>query len=321
MPDESTRPPTVGRMNLAYLVFDVRRLNAWTHFASAMLGLAPAESSSEDGMGYRLDRATQRLVFRPGKADDIAAIGIELENEAALERLRLRLGVAGVRIEAVDGPTARARQVSRLLAFRDPEGLLIEAVVGLQDSSRPFESPLFPDGFHSDDTGFGHAALAARDMGCMERFYVHTLGFAVTERVTARVGPLNVRGVFLHCNRRHHSMAILNVPQRRRLNHFMLHARSIADVVRAYDRAKALRVPLSLDLGQHASPDGTVSFYGRTPSGFDFEIGAGGREIRPEGWQELTQSRMGMWGHRPTLGRRLRAASDVIATQLFPARG
>lgn len=55
-------------------------------------------------------------------------------------------------------------------------------------------------------------------------------------------------------------------------------------------------VPLTLGLGQHPDPDGTFSFYGQTPSGFDFEIGAGGREIELDGWQERAADKTSAWG-------------------------
>jgi hypothetical protein len=45
-------------------------------------------------------------------------------------------------------------------------------------------------------------------------------------------------------------------------------------------------VKLSLGLGQHPAPDETFSFYAVTPSGFDFDVGAAGKEIELEGWQE-----------------------------------
>jgi catechol 2,3-dioxygenase-like lactoylglutathione lyase family enzyme len=197
----------------------------------------------------------------------------------------------------------RAGAVDAKLVFRDPQGTRIEAAVPLEPAA-------------AADSGFGHAVLATRDLPAMERFYVDVLGFAVSERLATRVGPLEVRGVFLHCNRRHHSLALLALPQRRRLHHLMLEAASLADVARAYDQARAGRLPFSLDLGQHPDPDGTLSFYVRTPSGFDFELGAGGKEIEPSGWRELAQSTSSSWGHRPTLGLKVRAAANLVAAAL-----
>lgn len=306
----------IGRMKLGYLVLEVRRPAAWHGFAKEILGLQPAGANPDGSTGYRLDGAAQRLVLREGPADDLAAIGLELADEAALGELRQRLARAGVDAAEGDGSLCAARRVSRLLAFEDPEGTRVEAALSPQQASLPFASPHFPGGFGSEATGFGHAVLVARDLGAMERFYVGTLGFGVSERLAARVGPLDVRGSFLHCNRRHHTLALMALPETRKLHHFMLESRSVVDVLRAHDRARTHRVPLSLGLGQHPDPDGTVSFYGRTPSGIDFEIGAGGREIDPRGWRELTSHTTSSWGHKPTLGLQLRAARGMLLSRL-----
>lgn len=305
----------IDRLKLAYLVLEVRRVNAWQGFMAEILGLPAAHTNADGSLGYRLDRAAQRLVLQPGRADDVAAIGLELADEGSLAELRERLAGAGVRTAEADRAACKARRVRRLVAFHDPDGNRLEAVLGMESALEPFTSPCFAGPF-GNATGFGHAVLAPRDLAASEAFYAGTLGFGISERLCARVGPLEVQGVFLHCNRRHHSLALMALPQRKKLHHFMLEASSMADVVRAHERARAHRVPLSLSLGQHPDPDGTLSFYGRTPSGFDFEIGAGGREIQPLGWRPLAATSTSSWGHKPTLGLQLRAARGLLAARL-----
>ncbi|HKU98906.1 MAG TPA: VOC family protein [Vineibacter sp.] len=303
-------------MKLAYLLFDVRRPDRWADFATRTLGLPHGAANTDGSQGYRLDDAAQRLIVRAGKADDLAALGLELADDRALEALATRLAAGGTAVRWGDDAVLAARRVRRLLAFTDPEGTGVEAVVAPAPAATPFASELMSGGFKSDDTGFGHAVLVVRDLGAMERFYVDTLGFAVSERLDTRVGPLQVRGTFLHCNRRHHSLALFALPLRRKLHHFMLQARELADVGRAFERARRERVKLSLGLGQHPDPDGTFSFYGATPSGFDFEIGAGGKEIDPADWQEVRATTTSTWGHAPTLGLQLRTVRSMLATRL-----
>jgi hypothetical protein len=107
----------IGRMKLGYLVLEVRRPAAWHGFAKEILGLQPAGANPDGSTGYRLDGAAQRLVLREGPADDLAAIGLELADEAALGELRQRLARAGVDAAEGDGSLCAARRVSRLLAF------------------------------------------------------------------------------------------------------------------------------------------------------------------------------------------------------------
>ena len=304
-------------MSLAYLVFEVSRLPAWRDFATGILGCQPAEGSGGEAAAFRADGAAYRLLLREGRRDDLAVLGWQLGDMAALQGLETRLAAAGIATERFSPEDCLRRTVASGLRFRDPAGLVNEAVIGLTQAERPFESTVMPGGFHAGDLGFGHAVLAVgRRLAEMEAFYIDRLGLRLTERIDTRVGPIKVDGAFLHCNPRHHSLALIAVPSRKRLLHFMLQANWLRDVGMALERAKAAGIPFSLDLGQHPDPDGTVSFYAATPSGFDFEIGAGSGEIDPASHVTEVKTRTSDWGHRPSLRMQLRGAVDLLADRI-----
>ena len=248
--------------------------------------------------------------------DLLDALGLEFADDTALDALVERLQRAGIPFEAGGARLLDARRVRRLVGFTDPAGNRIEAFVDPAQAGAEFASEAFPGGFTTGDLGFGHAALVSADLEATERFYAELLGFCTTERLDTCVGPVRVRGALMHCNRRHHSVAIFDLPLRKRLHHFMLEARDIRDVGRARERAARLRVPLSLELGQHPDPDGTFSFYARTPSGFDFEIGACGKQIDPADWRALAAPGTSDWGHAPTASLKLAMARALIANGL-----
>jgi 2,3-dihydroxybiphenyl 1,2-dioxygenase len=215
------------------------------------------------------------------------------------------------------GEALRAsRRVQRLMVMRDPDGNAVELAVGMEAAPVPFASTAFRSGFHTGRLGIGHAVLVSHRLDAMEAFYTGALGFGVSERLATRVGPMDIKGIFLHCNERHHSVAIFDMPLQKRLQHFMLQAEDLCDVGMAFERAKLGRVPISLDLGQHPHPDGTISFYGMTPSGFDFEIGAGCKEIEPQGWQPLHTTVTSSWGHKPSLRLQMKMAANMIASAI-----
>lgn len=303
-------------MKLGYLVFEARAPEAWRTFCMTMLGL-PAPHSNDDGSyGYRLDGAAHRIVVTPGRSDDLAGFGLELPDHEALAALQARLTQAGVEIEVADEGLCRIRRVRSAIRFRDPAGSVVEAYVGMAEAEESFASESFPAGFQTE-LGIGHVALLHHDVDAMERFYVDVLGHAVTERMESRVGPIDFRGVFLHCNRRHHSIAILDLPLEKRIHHFMLDVADHAGVGRAFERAEQLGVPVNLGLGQHS--DETFSFYGSTPSGFDFEIGAGGEQIDPASWRERP-TRADRWGHHPTMRLKLKTFAAIVRYALSPKR-
>lgn len=301
-------------MSLAYLVFEVSRVPVWQDFATGILGCRPAATAGGETAAFRIDGAAYRLLLRQGQRDDLAVLGWQLPDEAALLALRVRLEAAGVSVASFTTEECRAREVTAGLRFRDPLGTGNEAVVGLPLAAEAFASAVMPGGFHTGDRGLGHAVLAVgRRLAEAEAFYIGLLGLRLTERIDTRIGPIKVDGAFLHCNPRHHSLALIAVPSRKRLLHFMLQAERMRDVGMALERTKAAGIPFSLDLGQHPDPDGTVSFYATTPSGFDFEIGAGSGEIDPASHVTEVKTRTSDWGHRPSLRMQLRGAIDLLA--------
>lgn len=300
---------------LGYLVVQTRHLDKWRKFNADMLDLPLAETG-DGGLGLQLDGARQRLMVEPGANDDVTAVGLEFADDAALDSFQRKLEAAGIAVAAGDAALAAKRGVRRLLSFDDPSGIRLEAFVDPAPAARPFASRFFPDGFYADRLGFGHVVLAVPDLAAAEKFYCGVLGFVVTERLKVKLGPADVGGIFLHCNARHHSLALFAIPARKRLHHFMLQAHDINDVGRAYDRFQQHRVPFSLHLGQHPAPDNTLSFYAATPSGFDIEIGAAGHEIEPAGWQERQLTQVSTWGHRPTLRLKLGMLRQVVGQRL-----
>jgi 2,3-dihydroxybiphenyl 1,2-dioxygenase len=304
-------------LKLGYLAFAVRRPARWNAFCRTMLGLPEPVTNLDGSLGYALDgEARQRLIVEEGKADDLVAIGLDCGDNAGLDALLARLSAQGLATERAPSSLGNARRVARLHLLSDPMGSRIELHSGGEAADKPFVSAEMPGGYRTGALGMGHAVLVSRNLDAMERFYVDALGFGVSERLAAKVGPIQVRGTFLHCNRRHHSLALFDLSLRKRLHHFMLQAERLADVGAAFERAQRTRVPLSLELGQHPDPDGTFSFYGRTPSGFDFEIGAGGQEIELAGWQEHTTDVTSVWGHKPKLGLQLRMAKELVVRGL-----
>ena len=103
---------------------------------------------------------------------------------------------------------------------------------------------------------------------------------------------------FFHCNPRHHSLAFYAAAVRRRLQHFMLQAKSVDDVGATWDLCQDDGVPIARGLGRHTN-DHMVSFYLRSPSGFEVEYGWGGRVVDDNTWRVQHHTRGSIWGHRP----------------------
>ena len=104
---------------------------------------------------------------------------------------------------------------------------------------------------------------------------------------------------FLGVNPRHHSLAFLPMPNPSKCVHIMLEVDELDHVGRALERVRKHKVPLSATLGRHMN-DEMISFYVKSPGGFDIEFGTDGphRRRRPLGGPRVHR--------RLVLGSRLR---------------
>jgi 2,3-dihydroxybiphenyl 1,2-dioxygenase len=281
---------------LGYVGLSVSDLPAWHAFATETLGLQP--SPRADGcVDLRMDAYATRLRLIPDAADDIAYAGWEVRDRAALDDLAERLIKAGVAVTEASREDAADRHVQALIRFTDPEGLLCEAYYGpLMLTDRPFLSPRGVC-FKTGRQGLGHIVIVARDAKAQERFYCDVLGFRLSDRIDTEVVPGRPISItFLRCNQRHHSLAIAQVPLRKKLQHLMLEVTSIDDVGRALYRCLDAGTHISLTLGRHSNDD-MLSFYPLTPSGFDIEYGWAGLEVDDSSWHVVTHHTNSAWGH------------------------
>jgi catechol 2,3-dioxygenase-like lactoylglutathione lyase family enzyme len=270
----------MDQITIAHVTVEVRRPETWRRFLAVVSGgAARVEWGTESAHGA--------LRLREGKRDDLVALGLGWTDPtafaAALDRLRAR----GTALAPADLPGAR-----RAFRAADPAGNALELML-LAPAPEAAGWPV------------GHVALADAAPGEMVGFYAEAIGFTLHERLATKLGPLALEGGFLGTTARHHALAVLNVPGRRRLNHIMFEAPSVAEVARLLDQTKQAGVPISLGLGQHPLPDGTTSFYAAAPSGFDIEIGAGAAAfVAPQA--PAASSVTSLWGHRPSLRAKLR---------------
>jgi 2,3-dihydroxybiphenyl 1,2-dioxygenase len=281
---------------LGYVGLSVSDLSAWQAFACETLGLQPAPRD-DGGIDLRMDLHATRLRLIPGEADDIAYAGWEVRDQAALDALAARLAEAGITVTEASRDQAAERHVEALIRFEDPEGLPSEAYYGpLMLTDRPFLSPRGVQ-FKTGRQGLGHIVIVAKDAAAQERFYCDVLGFRLSDRIHTEVVPGRPISItFLRCNQRHHSLAIAQLPLKKKLQHLMLEVTSIDDVGRALYRCLESGVHISLTLGRHSNDD-MLSFYPMTPSGFDIEFGWAGLEVDDASWHVVTHHTNSAWGH------------------------
>ena len=283
--------------SLGYLGFTVKDPEAWGGFATSVLGLMPGEAAP-DAHRYRLDDLAWRFSVEAGEADDLAYVGFEVAGPAELEAVRARLVEAGVGVGNGDPERLAARGVLGLIACQDPEGLPVEIFYGpTLRTETAFASPAGVGAFVTGEQGLGHIVLSTADIAAARRFYRDLLGFRLSDIITMRMGPRTVDMEFYHCNPRHHSLALVPVPMPKRLHHFMIQVPNLDAVGFALERATAAGVAITSSLGRHTN-DQMVSFYARTPAGFEVEFGWGAIEVDDATWRVSRHDAPSIWGHK-----------------------
>ncbi|GIX47365.1 MAG: iron-dependent extradiol dioxygenase [Candidatus Tectimicrobiota bacterium] len=288
----------VSVTQLGYLGLNVSDLAAWEQFATQILGLQVSEREDR-ALFLRMDEYHHRFVLHAQGDDDLAYIGWEVADETALEAMAAQLQAAGISVRRGTPAEALARRVAGLLVFADPNGVQTEVFYGpLMLYDVPFVSPRGVSGFVTGEQGLGHVVIAVDDFERSLRFYRDVLGMRLSDFVVRELKPDTTQKMaFFHCNPRHHSLAFMARPQAKRMWHFMLQTQSLNDVGITYDLCQDHGIPIVRGLGRHTN-DHMVSFYMRTPSGFEVEYGWGGREVDDRTWQVQVHTRGSIWGHR-----------------------
>ena len=91
-------------------------------------------------------------------------------------------------------------------------------------------------------------------------------------------------------------VAFLPMPNPSRCVHIMFEVEKLDDVGRALERVNKHKAPLSATLGRHMN-DEMVSFYVRSPGGFDIEFGCEGLTVSDERWVARESTAVSYWGH------------------------
>lgn len=288
--------------SLGYVIIETTQPERWRHFAGSVLGLMQADEGPDGSLRWRIDERPFRLAVVAGNTDRFVSAGWEFRDSDALDACIASLRSADVPIRVGGESEAANRLAKRIVFCGDPCGNQLELYVGRANDCAPFASPLGLSGFVAGEQGMGHVVLPAPELERMRAFYKKHLGFGDTDEMwldmTGNPADPRLGLYFLHAdNRRHHSLALMGAPMPSGCVHIMLEARSLDDVGRALDRCVASGAHISSSLGRHSN-DLMLSFYVRTPSGFDLEFGCDG--LRPD-WQTWVPTHSlapDLWGHR-----------------------
>ncbi|EHI44706.1 2,3-dihydroxybiphenyl 1,2-dioxygenase [Rhodococcus opacus PD630] len=293
--------------SLAYMRIEATDMAAWREYGLKVVGMVEGKGSDPDALYLRMDDFPARLVIFPGEHDRLSVSGWETANAAELQEVRDNLSAAGVAFKEGTAEQLQDRRVDELITFEDPSGNTLEAFHGAALEHRRVVSP-YGHKFVTGEQGLGHVVLSTTDDEASLRFYRDVLGFRL--RDSMRLPPQLVGRPadgkpawlrFFGCNPRHHSLAFLPMPTPSGIVHLMIEVENSDDVGLCLDRALRKKVKMSATLGRHVN-DLMLSFYMKTPGGFDIEFGCEGRQVEDESWIARESTAVSLWGHDFSVG-------------------
>ncbi|MBN9740403.1 MULTISPECIES: iron-dependent extradiol dioxygenase HsaC [Amycolatopsis] len=293
--------------SLGYLRIEATDMDAWRVYGLKVLGMVEGSGTDPNALYLRMDDFPARLVIVPGEKDRLAQAGWEAANAAELDDVRARLDAASVPYKEGTPEELADRRVAEMISFTDPSGNTLEVFHGVALQHRRVVSP-YGHRFVTGEQGLGHVVLSTHDDEAALRFYRDVLGFRL--RDSMRLPPQMVGRPadgdpawlrFFGCNPRHHSLAFLPMPTPSGIVHLMVEVEETDDVGLCLDRAKRKNVPMSATLGRHVN-DLMLSFYMKTPGGFDVEFGCEGRQVEDEAWIARESTAVSLWGHDFSVG-------------------
>ena len=280
--------------DLRYVRLGTADIDAASDFASRILGLQEIGrvGSRETGLSvyFRSDQRHHTLVYFSGDPADLL-VGFDLAEGAQSKALITELAQLGFESRTGTRDERAVRNVSTMVALRDPSGNALELVVPAADSDSTF-APTRLAGI----TGFAQVGLRSTAPERDEIFWTRALGARVSDRIGK--APL------LRIDDTHHRIALLLSP-RPGIQHIAFQMGSIDDIMRAWYflRDNGIRILF----GPGRDPASSANFlYFEGPEGMIFKYVTAAKKIvnevshRPRQFPVALRS-LCMWGSRPDI--------------------
>lgn len=283
---------------LGYIGLGVRDLEAWKLFATEIVGLEVADKDERDRCYLRMDYWHHRIVLHADGSDDVAYLGLRVAGAEEFAAMQHQLSEAGIQFRVCSEEEAAERHVLGVLKLDDPNGTPLEIFHGPEvQANKPLRPGRGMHGrFKTGAGGMGHCFINQKEVDAAYRFY-RLLGMRGGVDYKIRLGGRVVHPVFMHCNERNHTIAFAKTATERRFNHLMVEVDNLDDVGLTHDVVRRNKIPVHNTLGKHSN-DQMYSFYFRTPSGWRWECGWGGRPALHQSEYYVED----VYGHQPEDG-------------------
>jgi len=126
---------------LGYLRVQTQDVARWRELLIDGLGMAVGSGPESGALYARIDERRSRIAVLPGDSDKALAVGWEVRDEFALQRVREAVEKAGVEVEVLSRKQASYLDAEEVIAFNDPAGTRLEVFHGPVLDHSPVVTP------------------------------------------------------------------------------------------------------------------------------------------------------------------------------------
>lgn len=292
-------PSVFGNVQLGYIVIETQKFAQWRRFGRDAIGMHLDEMDTGH-LRFRLDDHECRFLLRYGPAEDVVALGWQVQDHETFDRIVARVVDRAVPIDEGSEEDAALRGVERLLRFPGPKGMVQEIFTRPLTTSAPLL--MKNSAYVTGASGMGHVAITSVEPQKLRGYYNTVFDARLTDYIDETISGVSLKIRFLRVNERHHSIAVANVrglkmnPIRTRIQHLNIQVAELDDMIRSFERVRQLGFGMALAVGQHTN-DRELSYYALTPSGFEWEVGWNPFTIDEDTWEPSTHRGISIWGH------------------------
>jgi extradiol dioxygenase len=288
---------------LGYLGFCSPNYEEWLTFGPEVFAFGLGPRGADGAIRLRMDDRHHRIAIHPGEHHDVLYMGWELRNRLAFADGLKHLEAKNVAYTIATKEELDDRHVTEMAWFLDPAGFRHEIYHSQEFEPMSFTPGRPISGFVADEMGVGHLVLAVPEVTDeIRNFALEVLGFKIFAGFRHALFDGKILGLeFYYCaNGRSHCLGYVPAEGKRGVTHFAVEVNTLDDVGRAYDIVQDRQIPIKMSLGR-TQIDSSISFYCRTPTGFEFEYMYDGMMIRDETFVTRKPKSINAWGHRSQL--------------------
>lgn len=240
-----TKPFAPKVFKLGYIAMEVQDLQRTTAHYEKVIGMQNSTNSNNAESYLTLGSDQQNIILRQSDRKNLACLGFQLQPEVMIQELQKDLERIGIwsQIQSDAQPG-----IAESLKLEIVPGVILE----LYKTSEFHISEFSNSGI--SPIRLGHVAIVSKDAKTLSQFFTEILGFCITDTIGEGLAK------FMTCNRDHHVINIVDVPEDK-IHHLAFELADRSDHVGACDFLKTHGIATKWGPSRHTAGHNFAAYH------------------------------------------------------------